>query len=221
MAHRFIALLFVTVASASSAAGPSVERLPGKGSYAVVVSRATFADAEWRPVVDALRAKHGATVLIYPGAVAEARAALADAFPRYACFVARPEEAGRDFVVAVHRLTRALDDDPYTDVLWGILTGYEAADALRIARHSEPLAVRRAAAGTGLDLGVFDEGRWFSEGEKGAMWEKLPGGNPEKKKCPDDSTAALVETLNAYKPDLFMTSGHATPRDWQIGYSYK
>jgi zinc protease len=118
-------------------------------------------------------------------------------------------------------MTRALDDDPYTDVLWGILTGYEAADALRIARHKDPLTVRRAAAGTGLDLGVFDEGRWFSEGEKGAMWEKVPGGAPEKKKCPDDSTAALVETLNALKPDLFMTSGHATPRDWQIGYSYK
>jgi zinc protease len=106
-------------------------------------------------------------------------------------------------------------------VLWGILTGYDAADALRIARHKEPLTVRRAAAGTGIDLGVFDEGRWFSEGEKAAMWEKVPGGSPEKKKCPDDSTAALVETLNAFKPDLFLTSGHATPRDWQIGYSYR
>ncbi len=196
-------------------------RLPGTGSYAVVVSRATHDDAQWRPVVDALREKHDATVLVYPGPVAEARAALADAFPRYACFVARPEEAGRDFVVAVHRMTRALDADPYTDLLWGIVTGYEAADALRIARHKEPLTVRRAAAGTGLDLGVFDEGRWFSEGEKGAMWEKLAGGAAEKKKCPDDSTAAIVETLNAFKPDLFLTSGHATARDWQIGYSYR
>ena len=222
MPHRVVsALLLAVAASTSLAAEPSVERLPGKGPYAIVVSRATFDDAQWRPVVDALRQQHDATVLVYPGPVTEVRAALADVFPRTACFVARPEEAGRDFVVAVHRMTRALDDDPYTDVLWGILTGYEAADALRIAQHKEPLTVRRAAAGTGIDLGVFDEGRWFSEGEKGAMWEKLAGGGPEKKKCPDDSTAAIVETLNAYKPDLFLTSGHATARDWQIGYSYK
>ena len=53
------------------------------------------------------------------------------------------------------------------------------------------------------------------------MWEKLAGGSVEKKKCPDDSTAALVETFNQFKPDLFLTSGHATPRDWQIGYSYR
>ncbi|HUT34646.1 MAG TPA: hypothetical protein VNE39_14250 [Planctomycetota bacterium] len=222
MSHCFASAFSLALAvGGSMAAEPAIERLPGKGSYVVVVSRATFEDAQWRPVVDALRDKHEAAVLIHRGPVAEVRAALAEVFPRYACVVARPEEAGRDFVVAVHRMTRALDTDPYTDVLWGILTGYDAADALRIVQHKERLTVRRAAAGTAIDLGVFDEGRWFSEGEKGAMWEKLAGGTPERKKCPDDSTAALVETLNAFKPDLFLTSGHATPRDWQIGYSYK
>jgi len=219
LAPALLALGFA--AFGAEPATPAVERLPGGGSYAVVVSRATFDDPRWRPVVDALRDKHHATVLVHAGPVAEVRAALAEVFPRYACFVARPEEAGRGFVVAVHRMTRALDPDPYTDVLWGILTGYEAADALWVARRREPLIVRRAAAGTSIALGVFDEGRWFSEGEKGAMWEKLPGRAPEKKRCPDDATAAIVETLNAFKPDLFLTSGHATPRDWQIGYSYK
>ena len=142
-------------------------------------------------------------------------------FPRYACFVAKPEEAGREFVVAVHRLTRKLDDDPYTDVLWGILTGYRAADALRIAAATEPLLIRKAAGGTGVNLDLFDEGVWYSEGEKGAYFEKRPGAKIEKKRGPDDTTKALVDVLNQFRPQVFVTSGHATDRDWQIGYSYR
>ncbi len=199
-----------------------VERIDGKGAYAVVVSRSTYADAAWREVVEALRKKHDATVIVHPADVAGAREELAKARPRWACFVARPEEAGRAFVVAVHRLTRALDADPYGDVIWGIVTGYEARDALRIAEHREPLAVRRAGAGCGVDLAAFEEGgRWYSEGEKNAMWERAKGGATEKKACPDDTTKALVDLLNDGKPDYFLTSGHATFRDWQIGYSYK
>ncbi|MCX5669747.1 MAG: hypothetical protein NTU94_00280 [Planctomycetota bacterium] len=206
---------------AATSAAPSVRQIPGKGSYAVVVSEATYGDPEWRKVAEALQRKHDASLIIYAGSVSEARAALAEVFPRYACFVARPAEAGRDFVVAVHRMTRALDDDPYTDCLWGILTGYDAKDALRIAERKEPLVVRRAVAGTGIDLGAFDEGRWFDEGAKGVMWEKPAAGQAEKKQVPPDTTKMIVDTLNDLKPDLFLTSGHATERDWQIGYSYK
>ena len=199
----------------------SVRCVVGEGTYAVLVSHTTYADAKWRAVVEALRAKHRASVIVYPHSVWEARAALAEVFPRHACFVARPLEAGRRFVVDVHRMTRTLDADPYTDVVWGILTGYEAADALRIARLAEPLVVRRGAAGTGLDLGAFDAGKWFDEGHKGVMWEKAAGGKPVKKAVPQDTTTLLVETFNTFQPDLFVTSGHATTRDWQIGYSYK
>ncbi len=208
-------------APAAERAPAAVEHLPGTGLYAVVVSRATWDDAAWRKAAEALRAKYAAHVVIYGGAVGDVRAALASIFPRYACFVARPEEAGLEFVVAVHRLTRALDDDPYTDLMWGILTGYDAGDALRIASRREPLVVRRALAGTGIDLEAFDEGRWFSEGEQGVLWEKRPGAKPEKKEGPADATAAIVEALNAGAADLLVTSGHATTRDWQIGYSFK
>ncbi len=191
---------------------------PPEPSYAIVVSKAT--QAAWTGVVEALRAKHGgAAVVTWEKGVEEARAELSRVAPRYACFVARPEEADRPFVVAVHRLTRALDDDPYGDCLWGILTGYDAADAKRIAERKEPLRVRRALAGTGVPLEIFAEGAWYSEGEKNVCWRKEKGGLPEKKACPDDSTQAIVEELNR-GCDLFQTSGHATERDWQIGYSY-
>jgi zinc protease len=38
---------------------------------------------------------------------------------------------------------------------------------------------------------------------------------------PDDTTAAMAKTLNEYRCDLFITSGHASERDWQLGYSYR
>lgn len=194
---------------------------PGGTDYAVVVSQATAADSKWNEVVQAVAAKHHARIVVYSGKVEQSLPALRELFPRYACFVARPEEEGRDFVVAVHRLTRRLDDDPYTDVMWGILTGYSAEDALRIAKADSPLTIRKAAAGAPLDLDPFDAGVWFSEGEKGVCFRKERGKTAQKETCPADSTRSLVDTLNNFRPDLFLTSGHATERDWQIGYSYR
>ena len=189
-----------------------------KSDYAVVVSKRT--STEWADVVQALKEKHSAAVIVYDAEVSEAKKGLADLAPRYACFVARPEEAGRAFVLAVHRLTRELNDDPYGDCLWGIVTGYDSGDALRIAKQKEPLRVRRVVAGCGVPLEIFREGAWYSEGEKNARWEKSKGGAPEKKTCPDDTTQAIADELRR-GCDLFQTSGHATFRDWQIGYSYK
>ena len=209
------------VSAAADKTDANAQTVAGKGDYAVVVNAATYAQADWKEVVSALQDKHGASVIVYPGPVRGARDALAKAFPKYACFVARPEEAGQRFVVDVHRLMRTLDDDPYTDAIWGILTGYEPADALRIAKHREPLVIARAMGGTGINLDLFESGAWFSEGAKGVMHEKKPGGKPEKKKCGDDSTLDLVRTFVKLKPQVFVTSGHATERDWQIGYSYK
>lgn len=201
--------------------GAKVKRIEGNGNYVVVVSRSTRENLEWNKVVEALRKKHEATVLVHPGSVADVKDELKEVFSKYVCFVARPEEVGREYVIRVHRMTRQLDDDPYTDTIWGILTGFEANDALRIAEYNEPLAIRTAAAGCGLDLTNFESGVRYSETEKNAMWEKKKGELPQKARCPDDTTKAIVDLLNVYKPELFVTSGHATHRDWQIGYSYK
>lgn len=186
--------------------------------YAVVVSQRTHDDPAWQKVVAALVEKHQAKAIVYRGEVTESLEPLRKLFPRYACFVAQPEEAGREFVVRVHRLTRKLDDDPYTDVIWGILTGYSADDALRIARHKEPLVIRKAAAGTGIDLNLFDEGVWYNEGHPTEYTEKRRGGPVEKKTGPTDAAKPLVDAFNDFRPELFLTSGHATDRDWQIGY---
>jgi len=211
-----------SAAGAPQAAGPEFHP-PARGSYAVVVSKDTLALEPWKAVCDALVAKYAGRIITYEKDVAEARPALAEAMPNYACFVARPAECGRDFVVAVHRLTRRLDADPYTDCLWAVLTGYDADDALRIAQRAEPLVLHKVLSGTsGGKVAPFESGTVFSEGKAGAMRVKEKGGPwKDRDDGPEDSTRAIVDCFNQDEPDCFITSGHATEHDWQIGYSYK
>jgi zinc protease len=193
----------------------------GAADYAVVVSTKTKADPGWSQVVSALVGKHQAVTVTFASSVDEALPQLKALFPRYACFVAQPEEATRQFVGQVHRLTRRLDDDPYADCFWGILTGYDATNALRIATVKEPLTIRKAAAGTSIPLQLFEQGVWYCELKKNRMVRKEPGQAPAEERGPDDTTKALVDLLASYQADLFVTSGHATERDWQIGYGYR
>ncbi len=202
-------------------AGPEVHP-PARGAYAVVASEGTLADPGWKAVCDALVAKYDGRLIAYEEDVTEARDPLARSLPNYACFVARPGECGRGFVVRVHRLTRRLDADPYTDLLWGILTGYEAADALRLARLAGPLTLRKVLSGTtGAKVGPFEAGALFNEGKPGRMRVKEPGGAWHDSEGPNDSTQAIVDSFNTEAPDCFITSGHATEHDWQIGYAYR
>ena len=157
----------------------------------------------------------------YETSVDEVLGALQKEFPRYTCFVAPPDEANRAFVGRVHQLTRKLDDDIYTDTQWGILTGYDAANALAIARETKPLTVRKVGAGTQFAMDMVEEGLWYDELVQNKMVRKKKGGAPETLKVEQDTTKALVDTLNEYRPDCFITSGHATERDWQIGFAYR
>jgi len=192
-----------------------------EGGYCIVVSKSTHDDPQWKPVVDALIVKHQGTVITFERTVKGSLADLQKELPRYVCFVAKPTEATREFVTEVNRLTRRINDDPYTDAIWGILTGYDAACALRIARHKEPLVIRRVAAGTEVELTMCEEGVWYCELTQGKMVRKEPRMKPEQHQGPADTTKALVDALNVYQPQMFVTSGHATERDWQIGFRYR
>ena len=193
------------------------------GSYVVVVSEKTMADPAWANVVTTLLEKHGnrpAVAVTWASSPDEALEALAAHAPRHACFVARPTEASREFVIAIHTLCRRIDDDPYGDVLWGILTGFDATNALAIAQTAEPLVVNRVTAGTELAMERVVEGEWYCELEQNRMVHKDKGGLARVQRGPDDTTAALAARLNDGLTDLFVTSGHATERDWQIGFRY-
>src|SRR5207244_1062401 len=85
-------------------------------------------------------------------------------------------------------------------------------------RTREPLEIRRGAAGTGLNLNLFDEGFVSNEGSDDEYTIKSKGGKPETKHGQADAAKPLVDLFEQVKPQLFLTSGHATWRDWQIGY---
>ena len=189
--------------------------------YAVVAKRQTFADAGWNPVVGTLLKKHNAQLILYDSRVEDVLPELRTVFPKYTCFVVQPEEAGREFVARLHVMSRKLDEDPYPDTVWSILTGYVPGDALRIAKREEPLVVKRCLTGTvGSPLDPYDEGIMFDELKANRMWEKTAGGIAERK-CPTDTIRLIVDSLNDYEPDVFITSGHATERNWMPGYGYR
>ncbi len=191
-----------------------------RGEYAVVVSEATQREPSWRAVVQALVAKHQARVVTYRDDVTSVCADLAKRLPTHVAFVAQPQEAGRKFVVAIHQMMRQLDDDPYTDALWGIVTGYDAADALRIAQRREPLVIRCGGSGAGKGwIEHLPRGFASYEGAKDKFWTWRDGRVTETSVKPD-TAKSLADGLNTMAPEVFITSGHATEQDWQIGYGF-
>lgn len=190
-------------------------------NYSVVVSQETAKNEKWAKIVSVIREKHSAEVLYFKKSVEESLPALRKSFPRYACFIARPEETSKDFVKAIHRMTRRLDTDPYTDLFWGILTGHDAENALTVAKTSDPLVIRNSLACTEIALDRCERGKWFCELRKGHGVTKEQGGDIKDIKLPQDTTSRFVRELNEGKPDLFVTSGHATERDLQLGFRYR
>jgi hypothetical protein len=191
------------------------------GHYVVAISATANSSPGWKNAATALCGKYMGKLLTYPdGKVASILPELQKAMPNYVCFVTPPEQAGRDFVVAVHRLMRQLNADPYTDALWGILTGYEAKDAQRIAALKTPLVIKRAASsmGNGI-LNGLDAGFASDEGNPANFWTKT-GKDVLHEDIPADGIAKrLAAAFNTIPVDLFITSGHATQHDWQIIYN--
>ncbi|HDI00423.1 MAG TPA: hypothetical protein ENF74_05485, partial [Firmicutes bacterium] len=118
------------------------------GPYAIVVSEETLGMPEWAQVVEALKAKYKGKVFTYRTLVAEVKDSLRAFRPKYVCFVLRPPSEVRNYVgISINRLTRELDDDPYGDAIWGIVTGYTPEDALRLV-SIDGFRVRKVLAGT-------------------------------------------------------------------------
>ena len=115
--------------------------------YVVLASTAVRDDAEWMKAVTALQKRYGAEVFYYEKSPREVADALKAAYPRYVAIVEKPENLGRDFVIDFHKMSREMDDDIYEDFLWGIITGYEASDALRMVENAaEPLVIKDAVS---------------------------------------------------------------------------
>jgi zinc protease len=216
-----------TAADDEPADEPAMPAAPAEASaadalceYAVVLSDVSAGKPEWKAVADALVKKHGGRLVVYRGSVVNCLPELARLHPRYTAFVARPEIVGRQFVARIHRLTRRLDDDPYTDTVWGIVSGAGPEAALRVATAVEPRVVRSVISNTGVSNGLYDAVFTLSDGKPGDWFEKRADGKQQGGSDGDaDRTQLFVTKFQELRPDAIVTSGHATEENLEMPFS--
>lgn len=208
--------------------------------YVIVCSRAT--SRLWSRALSKLVKKKetrwpsgGVTTVLYDrGQLESCFEELTSLKPHYCCFLAHHSECSKLFVQEVNRLTRRLDPThPFSDTIWGILTGLTEDDILS-ALEQEPLVIRRVVGNCPVDLEKFRTGVWFSEFEQGVSYHKTLGESEAMKvECPDDTTELIVREVSEDRKvpheakdeekgvDMIITSGHATEDDWNIAYCYR
>jgi hypothetical protein len=223
------------------AAGSSTDNY----SYAVVISKAAYADAGWKAVADTLLKIHGKTgsrLFTWSSSVTECKADLAAFMPTYIGFVARPaSECNTSFMASASSLSRSLDSDPYGDAYWSVITGFQASDALRAVTESltvktvllgandlsyEP-PLQRFFQGVGMTCDSYTKTDYIFPNTAGKVYtaDARPGG--EK-----DRVNLVCTWLNAGKIDLsvsgkgsvtgpidcLVTGGHGNVDTWQCHY---
>ena len=195
---------------------------PVQDSYAIVASKAVMDDSAWKAAtVDVLTAKHpGAQVLVWEANPNEVKAELAKTQPSFTAFAVKPTQAGVSMTITLSNLCRALDDDPYVDTFWGVITGYDA-EAAKALSEAGPIAIERALDCAGMDLTAFGKAWRYTEDHRGTMnfWERGVTDKVQDIPCDTDNTQGVLERLQKDNIQFMTTSGHATQRDWQMGYS--
>lgn len=183
-----------------------------------------MSDEAWKKVANTIALKHNAEVVTFVELPREALDALRSNNPRYVAIVDMPENIGRDYVIDLHMMCREVDNDIYGDFMWGIITGYDAAAAMRMVDNStEPLLVKDAVA-TIMELNSakwFDNYAWVDDHTRG-LWGYKNGRNGE---IVTDTVAKeqvldkFRELYEAYDPDLIVTAAHATQQNLEMPYS--
>jgi len=194
---------------------------PSYDGYVVAADKAN--DTDWMGVANALAKKHQAKIVRYDGREGLPRLVmeLRKIRPKYVCFVAPAESVGREFVAIAMQALRFLDNDPYGDAIWGIVTGYSAADALKTVSAPKAREIKSFASSMGGPniLDGWDSGFASDERTADNFWIKRPGGANEKVPTDGNIAKALADAFNSIPVDYFVTSGHARERNWQIIYN--
>lgn len=204
--------------------------------YAIVVSDTTYGLSGWGEVVDSLVARHNGQIFIWQDSVRQVQDALTAYMPDYVAFVARSYyELDVQYVHTVWDMTRNLDADPYGDAIWGIVSGRDYPDAMRIVQN-QTLQVKTVLGGTNCTWDSwFYQGISTFEAEYNRIRFKIPDtlliiDTICPPRCPDDRCTLLVNYLNdgindtilGYAVqgdvDFFMTSGHGNVDTWQLHY---
>lgn len=215
-------------------------------SYAVVVSQAAYAETGWKAVADSLVKKHSRTgtakLFIWPKSVSDIKSELSAFMPNYIGYIARPaSECNAEFVVMVSRLSRNLDSDPYGDAVWGIITGFEAGDALRAISQSLEVKTVLAASnnlsyeaplqrfyqGIGMTCDSYTKTDYLFPNQSGKIYTENKRPDAEQ-----DRIKLVCKYLNAQDinitvqgqgsiqgpVDCIITGGHGNVNVWQCHY---
>jgi hypothetical protein len=184
--------------------------------YAVVVQDATADSDGWHAVVEALVDKHHAFVVRYPRDVTASLPQLLALQPDFIAFVARPTEVDQHFVANASRLTRRLGDAPYPSCRWGIITGYDSDDAMRMVTCSQPLNISCMVDTNGPDeLAGVAEGFATSDGLRNDFWNKR-NGVVEQQSVNPDPTQAFAEAFNHRPVQYVLSSNRQTGGNLQF-----
>ena len=151
-------------------------------------------------------------------------AALRSTGARYVACVLRPAEVDRTLVNNLHRAARRVDDDPWGDCIWGIITGHSAEDALRIAEAEKPLVIKRLLATTNVGHHRFVHSCCITDWGGAPVREQSGYTEPTTKTYPeepenDQLLSVFSQQLETQAPQLVVTSSHATQFNLEMPFS--
>ena len=193
-------------------------------SLLIVVSLSTYRDPAWKPVVNDLVAKHPelkCDVLAVGGSVTDSLEGIKERKPRYVAFVMKPEEARFMTILELKRMMRRIDDDPFDDAIWGIVSGPTAADARRIASSKEPARFDAVLSTTGLSTDIVSGPVVkLSDANPPGEWVEKAAGGAEVKNCSTgDLSHVFAKAWNELDPQFLLTSSHASQRNLEMPFS--
>ncbi|MBU4446246.1 MAG: T9SS type A sorting domain-containing protein [Candidatus Marinimicrobia bacterium] len=198
-------------------------------TYAVVVKQSTYDKPDWKAVADATQLRYAGRIFIWNNSLDEIQNELAQYHPSHVGFICELSTASPDFVEnKVWPFIRSIDDDVYSDAIWGIITGNNSEDALRLVAGPRGMEIKTVLGGTaGCDLDYYTQGIGTSESTSGLYYLKYPDslGIITKTDGPTDRTEWLVTMINEGidyfkydQVDIFYTSGHGNLNSWQMHY---
>lgn len=191
-------------------------------SYVILLSPAAAQDAAWAEAAQALKKKHPQAHAFALPELSEAAltAALRKAGARYAALIAKPEEIGRETVRGLNIAARCVDDDPWGDCICGIITGATAADALQLAADNDPLVIKRLLATTNVGWGRFEHSCCITDWTDAPVLEQSGYTEPQQRPCKEQALAEFRKQFETERPQLLVTSSHATPFNLEMPFGY-
>lgn len=215
-----LSLLFITLFSSLFLQAKTIP-----DGYMIAANQSIKRDKEWAQVVMQLQRLHPKAEVVYYEALEDILPTLKKKLPRYLCVVERPEALDSKFVIAGNRMCRNIDNDIYDDYIWGIVSGYSAADALRMVQQSaQPYTLKTALSTTSeVKRAVwFDKFAGISDGAKNEWYEKKSSTDSVHTYKMDKQYRSLgifMEKWKTIDPDVILTSSHATQYNLEMPFS--